>query len=240
MARRDDAITVEVHCVALSVDGIARASRPARPARLDVLLARGTGAHAGKWTLPGVALRADESLEDAARRALRQGDGVVGLEGVVLEQLATFSEVDSHAASRVLTVAWIALARREPNAPADDASPVRATAWHAATKPPTLSGDAARIVAAARERLADDVRRRATGFELLPARFTLWQLQQVHQAALARAVDKRNFRKRALAAGVLDETDAREEGVAHRAARLYAFNRKRYEKLRARGIDLDL
>ena len=82
--------------------------------------------------------------------------------------------------------------------------------------------------------------RRAIVFELLPGKFTLSQLQRMYETLLERPLDKRNFRKKVLQLGILDETDEVEEDVAHRAARLYRFNRGRYDKLVRRGFNFEI
>jgi len=91
-------------------------------------------------------------------------------------------------------------------------------------------------MAAAHERLRGKVRYQPIGFELLPTKFTLRQLQHVYETILDRALDKRNFRKKILSMDLLIELDETEQGVAHRAARLYRFDRRKYERLSKRGF----
>ena len=86
------------------------------------------------------------------------------------------------------------------------------------------------------ERLKGKVRYQPIGFELLPPRFTLTQLQHLYETILERTLDKRNFRRKALAMGFLEETDEIEQDVAHRAARLYRFNETKYRKLVKQGF----
>ena len=95
------------------------------------------------------------------------------------------------------------------------------------------------MLAIALERLRAKVRYQPIGFELLPERFTLSQLQRLYEAILGEPLDKRNFRKRFLAMGLLAEAGA-ERGVPHRAARLYRFDQRRYEALRRRGFDFQI
>jgi 8-oxo-dGTP diphosphatase len=92
----------------------------------------------------------------------------------------------------------------------------------------------------ARERLRGKVRYQPIGFELLPDRFTLTELQRLYEIILERELDKRNFRKKILSMDLLEDTGEIQKGVAHRAARLYAFDRKKYEKLTKRGFNFEL
>ena len=81
------------------------------------------------------------------------------------------------------------------------------------------------------------VRYAPIGFELLPPRFTLTQLQRLYEQVLGTPLDKRNFRKKLAAMDVVVETDEVEQGVRHRAARLYRFDKRRYEKLAKQGLE---
>src|SRR5436190_239035 len=84
----------------------------------------------------------------------------------------------------------------------------------------------------AARRLKGKVRYEPIGFELLPPKFTLSQLQRLYETVLERSLDKRNFRKKILSMGVLVETDEIQQDVAHRAARLYRFDEDKYRRLR--------
>ncbi len=111
------------------------------------------------------------------------------------------------------------------------ATDAREAAWFAVGDLPALAFDHEAIVTMALERLRDQVRHRPVGFELLPPKFTLTKLQQLYEKILERSLDKRNFRKKVLATGLLEELDEVEQDVAHRAARLYRFDKKRYREL---------
>ena len=87
------------------------------------------------------------------------------------------------------------------------------------------------------ERLRGKVRYSPVGFELLPPKFTLSQLQRLYEIILLRELDKRNFRKKILSMGLLIDTEESETGVAHRAARLYRFDRRKYQKLEKQGFN---
>lgn len=190
----------------------------------------------GRWALPGGFVRVDETLEEAARRELEEE---TGLSKVFLEQLYTFGEVERDPRERVVTVAYYALVKLSDHRvhAATDASEA---AWFAVEDLPRLAFDHERIVEVALARLRGKLRYQPIGFELLPPKFTLTQLQRLYEIVLEREIDKRNFRKRVLALGVLDELDEVEQDVAHRAARLYRFNAAAYRRLAKDGFNFEV
>jgi len=105
---------------------------------------------------------------------------------------------------------------------------------------PSLAFDHAAILRLALERLRGKLRYQPVGFELLPKRFTLSELQNLYELVLERTLDKRNFRKRLLAMDLLVETDEVQRDVAHRAARLYQFDERKYRRLVKTGFNFEL
>jgi 8-oxo-dGTP diphosphatase len=206
-------------------------------AELQVLLIRrDLEPFKGKWALPGGFVRVEESLDDAARRELREEAGVTD---VYLEQLFTFGAVKRDPRERVVSVAYYALVNyAEHAARADtDASDAR---WFPVSEVPTLAFDHAAILDTALKRLQGKVRYEPIGFELLPPKFTLGQLQRLYETVLDRALDKRNFRKKILAMDLLVELDEIQANVAHRAARLYRFDEEKYRRLKKKGFNFEI
>lgn len=205
-------------------------------ARLKVLLVRrGLDPFQGCWALPGGFVDPEESLEEAARRELEEE---TGLKEIYLEQLYTFGDLGRDPRERVVSVAYFALVRRtdhQPEAGTDAAEAI----WWPADEPPDLAFDHDRILRAGLDRLRGKIRWQPLGFELLPHQFTLTQLQSLYEAVLGRPLDKRNFRKKILAFDLLLPTEDFVAG-AHRPARLYRFDRRKYALLARRGFHFEI
>ena len=200
-------------------------------ARLRVLLhKRPAEPFAGRWALPGGFCAIDESLEQAARRVLRDKAGAHDL---FLEQLYTFGSLDRDPRSRVVTVAWIALV--DPSRLGPEGLATIEVPWDGETggavhtsiagKRVPLAFDHADIVGLAVKRLRGKLDYTPIGFQLLPPAFTLRSLQTVHETVLGRPLNKDSFRRRMLASGHLEATGEREGDVGHRPAELYRFVR---------------
>lgn len=206
-------------------------------AELKVLLIqRGLEPFKGKWALPGGFVRVEETLDEAARRELFEE---AGLKDVFLEQLYTFGTVDRDPRERVVSVAYYALvklAAHETKA-ATDAADAR---WFPVSKVPKLAFDHAEVLATALARLKGKVRYQPIGFELLPPKFTLSELQHLYEAVLGTELDKRNFRKKVLGFELLVPLKERQMAGRHRPAQLFRFDAERYEKLKRRGFNFEL
>ena len=190
----------------------------------------------GEWALPGGFVHVDETLDEAARRELLEE---TGLKKVFLEQLYTFGTVDRDPRERVVSVAYYALVRLGEHR-VQAATDARDAAWFPVHDVPSLAFDHAEILNIATERLRGKLSYQPIGFELLPPKFALSQLQHVYEVVLERPLDKRNFRKKVLATELLIETDDVQQDVAHRAARLYRFDESKYRRLAREGFHFEI
>jgi 8-oxo-dGTP diphosphatase len=192
---------------------------------LQILLVQTAGGpFAGAWALPGGLVGDDESLDDAAARELVARTGV---EGIYLEQLYTFGRPDRDPAARVVSVAYVALIPHGGRFPGTVDDPkYRRVAWWSVERLPPLAYDHADVVRVAVTRLRAKLQYTNLVYTLLPASFTLSELQAVYEAILARDLDRRNFRKKILSIGLLAPLGRQRRG-AHRPATLYRFRRRR-------------
>lgn len=197
-----------------------------------LLIRRGVPPFEGRWALPGGFVRQGESLEDAARRELEEETGV---RDVYLEQLYTFGDADRDPRGRIVTVAYYALLTGEA-APLKAGTDAGAAAWMPARKHPPLAFDHDRILTYALERLVNKLDYTTVGFQLLPRKFTLSQLQRVYETVLGRSLDKRNFRRKVAILDILMPLDEWVQDGPSRPAQLYRFSPKQFERLRDKGI----
>jgi len=224
-AHRSPALTVDSVVFGLDDEGLA-----------VLLVQRDLPPFEGCWALPGGYVRLGEGLEDAARRELEEE---TGLRGVFLEQLYTFGDPRRDPRGHTVTVAYYALVNiRDHRVRA--ATDARDASWFRVGDAPPLAFDHGHIVEVALERLKGKVRYRPVGFELLPRRFTLSQLQHLYETILQTPLDKRNFRKKVLRLGLLVDTGKREQGVPRRPARLYRFDKRKYRALEKQGFEFSL
>lgn len=199
-----------------------------------LLIRRGLAPFQGHWALPGGFVRMAETTDEAARRELLEE---TGLANVFLEQLYTFSDVERDPRERVVSVAHFALVRTAALHAGSDAAEAR---WFEIGSEPSLAFDHKHILHTALERLRGKVRYQPLGFELLPSKFTLGQLQRLYENILGRPLDKRNFRRAFLRMSILEELDELEEEVSHRPSRLYRFNKAEYKRLVKAGFNFEI
>jgi 8-oxo-dGTP diphosphatase len=183
------------------------------------------------WAIPGGFVHIEESLEAAA---LRELDEETGLRDVYLEQLYTFGDPDRDPRGRTITVTYFALV---PGTAArlragDDAAEAR---WWSVYDLPPLAFDHADILAYALQRLRYKLEYTAVGFELLPEPFTLSELQAAYEVILGETLDKRNFRRKIISAGVIEETGGYRTGEG-RPAKLYRFRHDAVAEVKARRL----
>ena len=189
-----------------------------------------------RWALPGGFVNLEEDLDTAVRRELEEETGITRL---YLEQLYTFGAPKRDPRERVISVAYYALVKLADHK-VRAASDARNVAWFPVADLPAVAFDHEEILDVALRRLKGKIRYEPIGFELLPEKFPLSELQRLYETILEQALDKRNFRKKILSMGLLADTEEIQQDVAHRAARLYRFDEAAYRRLKKAGFNFEL
>ena len=188
-----------------------------------LLIRRGLEPFKGKWSLPGGFVRIGESPDDSVARELAEETGVKVKR---LVQLGAYGAPGRDPREHVVSIAFLGLTPVCDHKPAADTD-AEAVAWHPIDDLPSLAFDHATMVEDAIEKLRAEASNWELGRDLLPAKFTLRELQTLHERILDRPLDKRNFRREALASGLLEELEEWESDVSHRAARLFRFIKRK-------------
>lgn len=190
-----------------------------------LLIKRNFEPEKGKWSLMGGFLRADEDLEVGAKRILHE---LTGLENVYMEQLQTFGEMNRDPAERTVSVCFFALI----NIHEHDAELARSRNgyWLSLKERPKLIFDHDRMVELALQRLRYKAALHPIGFELLPEKFTIPQLQRLYEAIYDSPFDRRNFSRKILSTKLLKDTGEKNEHGVTKKAVLYRLDQERYQK----------
>ena len=190
------------------------------------------------WAIPGGFVLTEESLEDAVRRELNEETGI---EVNYLEQLYTFGDPKRDPRQRVISVAYFALVKSTQFQQLKAATDAENAQWFNIKSLPSLAFDHKQILNMAIERVRAKIRYQPIGFELLDRKFPFADLEKLYITLLDRPVDRRNFSKKMLALGILDETNeyAKAEGKG-RPSKMYQFNKKRYQQLLKEGINFEI
>ena len=192
-----------------------------------LLIKRGEEPFNDMWALPGDLVYPDESLKASSKRVLKQ---LTGLENLYLEQVKAFGIPDRHPVGRVITIAYYALVRIDRFS-IKASSWAQEAKWHLIKDVPQLAFDHNIILDTCFASLKKKIKTQPIGFELLPPKFTLTELQHLYEAILELELDKRNFRKKILSMQLLVDLDEHQKGVAHRPAKMYRFNKEKYQEL---------
>lgn len=215
---------VTADCVIFGFDGL----------NLKVLLIqRGIEPFKGRWAFPGGFMQMDETIEECARRELREETGLVIN---TVEQFHIFSDVNRDPRERVLTVAHYALVRLADVEGGDDAARAQ---WFAQDEIPSLAFDHDRILRMALSTLKERICFEPIGFELLPEVFTMTELQNLYEAILEVKFDRRNFYNKMIKLGILAEAEPRPKDASRRTPSKYCFNAAKYAELKDRGFKLE-
>lgn len=196
-----------------------------------LFIKRNTQPDFGKMALPGGFVYLDEDLDAAPMRRLYD---LTGLTNIYMKQVGTFGKIDRYPGRRVITVVYYALVRVEDYSMkiGPDASELH---WIPVTQIPDLVFDHKELFDAAFTKLQEQIHIDPIMLKLLPKEFSLSDFQEVYEAITLQTYDKRNFRKRMLNLGVFNDTGKIQRNVSHRAARLYRFDRKAYNRMISRG-----
>lgn len=190
-----------------------------------LLLKRNMEPFMGEWSLMGGFVQTRESVDDAAKRVLKE---YTGLDQVYMKQVGAFGDVNREPDERVISVAYYALI----NINDYDKQLVEEHNgyWAGINDLPPLLFDHLQMVEQARELMKKKASREPIGFNLLPELFTLTQLQNLYEAIYGCTIDKRNFRKKVADMDFIEQTEFIDKTSSRRGARLYKFNDKTYSK----------
>ena len=215
---------VTTDCVIFGFDGM----------KLNVLLIeRGVEPYKGRWAFPGGFLNMDESADEGARRELKEE---TNLSAAYVEQFGTFSDPNRDPRERVITIAYFALVKLQDVKGGDDAAKAQ---WFPMDQIPQLAFDHDRRLRKAMDCLRERIHFKPVGFDLLPEKFTLKQLQMLYEAILGVNFDRRNFSKKMLHSELLTPLDETVWPTSKREAKLYSFNKEKYNELKEKGFRLE-
>lgn len=189
----------------------------------------------GSWSLMGGFVSPDESVDNAAKRVLYD---LTGLHDIYLEQLYTYGDLRRDSAGRVISVTYFALIKTEKYD--QNKGEKYGTQWFKLDEKPGLIFDHDRMVEKAHTRLKRRVRYQPVGFELLPDKFTLPQLQKLYEAIYQERLDKRNFRKKIVSMGFLIKLNEKDKTGSKKGAYLYKFKEALYDELVKKGFFFEL
>ena len=205
-------------------------------AQLKVLLIRRANTDEpeyGKWALPGGFIKYNEDIDTASNRVLNE---LTGVSNLYMEQLGAFGEVNRYPTNRVITLVYYAMVKPgqyELNKSFD-------AKWFDINNLPELPFDHSKIINASLARLQKRVKYRPIGFNLLPDKFPLLKLQELYESIYGIQFDKRNFRRKIMNMNLLIPLDEKQKGVPHRSARLYKFDKEKYDNLTEKGFNFEI
>lgn len=187
------------------------------------------------WALPGGYVFKNEDIDKAADRILQERTGL----NVYMRQVGAFGKANRFPDRRVVTIAYYALVKpgNFKLSLEDDAYDIK---WVNVYDLPKLLLDHKQIIESALDKLRLSIKLEPIGFKLLPNAFPLLALQRLYESILNIKYDKPNFRRKILKMNLLIPLDEKQEGTAYRSARLYKFNKERYDEMIKNGINFEL
>lgn len=200
-----------------------------------LLLKRNFEPAKGEWSLMGGFVDRNESLDDAALRIVSQ---LTGLTDVYMEQLFAFGNIDRDPGGRIISVAYFSLVKINDY----DKQLVKehGASWISLSEIPELVFDHAEMVEKALRKLRIRARTQPIGFELLPEKFTIPQIQRLYEAIYQMPFDKRNFRRKLLSMNLLEKLDEKEKETSKKGAFYYRFNKEKYNELAHKGFNFEI
>jgi 8-oxo-dGTP diphosphatase len=220
--RNHDRLLIAVDCIIFGFEG---------KHLKGLFIKRGFEPQRGKWSLMGGFVNKDESVDEAAARILNQ---LTGLTNIYMEQLHCFGNVKRDPGGRVISVAYFALIRIDDYD--SQVMQLHNAEWFELDKVPGLIFDHRQMVKRALEQLRQKVANHPIGFELLPDKFTLPQLQNLYEAVYETPLDKRNFTRKILSMGILNKLKEKEKETSRKGAFYYIFDKAKYTRLEREGV----
>jgi ADP-ribose pyrophosphatase YjhB (NUDIX family) len=217
-----DRMLIAIDCIILGFDGKFLKA---------LLIKRGFEPGMGKWSLLGGFVKKEESLDKAAFRIL---EVLTGITNIYLEQLYSFGEINRDPGGRVISVAYFALIKLDDYS--SELMKEHNAGWFKIGSIPSVIFDHKKMIILAKERLRQKVANHPIGFELLPEKFTLPQLQNLYEAIYETAFDKRNFSRKILSLHILKKLGEKEKSQSKKGAFYYMFNYKKYKQLEQEGV----
>lgn len=201
-----------------------------------LLIKRARKPSKGIWALPCGFVKKEELIEDATKRILQVTTGV---SNIYLEEVAVFDQVDRYPLWRVFTIGFFALISPELQKLTTGIDAVEVK-WSKINELPDLRFDHKHIIDVAISKLRTRVKYKPLGFELLPKKFTLPQLQTLYEVILGRQLDKRNFRKKIMKMNLLKKMNEKDSNNKRRPAYLYKFDKHNCNQLVEKGFIFEL
>lgn len=189
----------------------------------------------GEWSLMGGFVNPEESLDNAAKRIVAE---LTGLNNVYMEQLFAFGDLNRDPGGRIVSVAYFSLIKL--NDYDRELANKHGAYWISLSELPNLIFDHNEMVKKALRKLRIRARTQPIGFELLPEKFTIPQLQSLYEAIYQTPFDKRNFRRKLLSMDLLIKLEEKEKETSKKGAFYYRFNQKKYEELLQKGFNFEI
>ena len=217
---------VAVDCIIFGFD---------REALKILLIKRDFEPEKGQWSLMGGFLKSEETLDQAANRVL---NNLTGLTNVYLEQLQVYSEPNRDPVERTLSVAYYALINIEEHN--EEITERYSAKWFNLSEIPQLIFDHNAMVDAAIRRLRYKTSTQPVGFELLPEKFTMRQLQKLYEAIYGLELDKRNFAKKINQLDILVKLEEKDRGSSKKGSFLFRFDEAKYQEKIRQGMNFKI